>query len=95
MLLVTNYDSREYITKNPIRSSIGAIGYGTVQGINLVVDTVDLGRDVVKLARLSIKESTIQVEIDAKKAELEGLDELADLERMLAQKRAELSKSAK
>ena len=95
MLLVSNYDSREYITKNPIRSSIGSLGYGVVQGINLTIDTVDLCRDVVKLSRLSIKASIIETEIDAKKAELQGLDELVDLEAQLALKRAELSKSAK
>lgn len=87
---ISNYDSREYISKNPIRSSIGAIGYGTVQGINLAVDTIDLGRDVVKLARLSIKESVIEAEIEAKKAEINGLDELAELEAELAAKKAKL-----
>ena len=87
---ISNYESREYISKNPIRSSIGAIGYGTVQGINLAVDTIDLGRDVVKLARLSIKESVIEAEIEAKKAEINGLDELAELEAVLTAKKAKL-----
>lgn len=86
-----NHDSREYITKNPIRSSIGAVGYGTVQGINLAVDTIDLGRDVVKLARLSIQESVIEAEIEAKKAELNGLDAIADLESKIQAKRKELA----
>lgn len=89
---VNNYDSREYITKNPIRSSIGAIGYGAVQGINLTVDTIDLGRDVVKLVRLNIRESVIEAEIGAKKAEIAGLDELASLEAELASKQAKLIK---
>ena len=89
---VSNYDSREYITKNPIRSSIGAIGYGTVQGINLTVDTIDLGRDVVKLVKLNIRESVIEAEISAKKAEIAGLDELARLEAELASKQAKLIK---
>ena len=87
-----NHDSREYITKNPIRSSIGAIGYGTVQGINMVVDTIDLGRDIIKLARLSIKESVIEADIESRKAELNGLDELARLEAELNAKKAKLTK---
>lgn len=87
-----NHDSREYITKNPIRSSIGAIGYGTVQGINMVVDTIDLGRDIIKLARLSIKESVIEADIESRKAELNGLDELAKLEAELNAKKAKLTK---
>ena len=94
-LIKTTVDqnSREYITKNPIRSSIGAIGYGTVQGINAVVDTIDLSRDIIKLARLSIKESIIEADIEAKKAELNGLDELAELEAQLASKKAQLAKA--
>ena len=87
-----NHDSREYITKNPIRSSIGAIGYGTVQGINLVVDTVDFGRDIIKLAKLSIQESIIEAEVEAKKAQLNGMDELAKLEAELLAKQAKLTK---
>lgn len=87
-----NQESREYITKNPIRSSIGAIGYGTVQGINMVVDTIDLGRDIIKLARLSIKESVIEADIESRKAELNGLDELASLEAELLAKKAKLTK---
>lgn len=87
-----NHDSREYITKNPIRSSIGAIGYGTVQGINMVVDTIDLGKDIIKLARLSIKESVIEADIESRKAELNGLDELAKLEAELNAKKAKLIK---
>ena len=91
--IVIDQQSREYITKNPIRSSIGAIGYGTVQGINAVVDTIDLSRDIIKLARLSLKESIIEADIEAKKAELNGLDELASLQAELASKKASLSRA--
>ena len=91
--IVIDQQSREYITKNPIRSSIGAIGYGTVQGINAVVDTIDLSRDIIKLARLSIRESIIEADIEAKKAELNGLDELASLQAELATKKAKLAKA--
>ena len=91
--VVIDQQSREYITKNPIRSSIGAIGYGTVQGINAVVDTIDLSRDIIKLARLSLKESIIEADIEAKKAELNGLDELASLQAELASKKAMLART--
>lgn len=91
--IAIDQQSREYITKNPIRSSIGAIGYGTVQGINLGVDTIDLSRDIIKLARLSLKESIIEADIEAKKAELNGLDELASLQAELATKKAKLAKA--
>ena len=91
--IVIDQQSREYITKNPIRSAIGAIGYGTVQGINAVVDTIDLSRDIIKLAKLSLKESIIEADIEAKKAELNGLDELARLQAELATKKAKLSKA--
>lgn len=94
-LIKTTVDqnSREYITKNPIRSSIGAIGYGTVQGINLVVDTIDLSRSVIKLAQYSINESIIEAERDSKLAELNAMDELAELEAQLASKKAQLAKA--
>lgn len=91
--IVIDQQSREYITKNPVRSSIGAIGYGTVQGINAVVDTIDLSRDIIKLARLSLKESIIEADIEAKKAELNGLDELASLQAELTTKKAKLAKA--
>ena len=90
---VIDQQSREYITKNPIRSSIGAIGYGTVQGINLVVDTIDISRDVIKLAKLSISESIIEAQLEANKAELNAIDELASLQAELATKKASLSRA--
>ena len=91
--IVIDQQSREYITKNPIRSSIGAIGYGTVQGINLVVDTIDISRDIIKLARLSISESIIEAQLEANKAELNAIDELASLQAELANKKASLART--
>ena len=91
--IVIDPQSREYITKNPIRSSIGAIGYGTVQGINAVVDTIDLSRDIIQLARLSISESIIEAQLEANKAELNAIDELASLQAELASKKASLSRA--
>ena len=91
--IVIDQKSREYITKNPIRSSIGAIGYGTVQGINLVVDTIEISRDIIKLAKLSISESIIEAQLEANKAELNAIDELASLQAELASKKAMLTRT--
>ena len=77
-------ESREYIQKNPMRSSIGAMGYGACQGINLTVDIIDMSRDVVKLAKLSLKESLIEAETEAMKAELAGRAELDSLRAQLS-----------
>lgn len=54
--------------------------------VSTFVDTIDLSRDIIKLARLSLKESIIEADIEAKKAELNGLDELASLQAELASK---------
>ena len=85
--------SEAYIRANPVRASISAIGYGTVSAVQGTVEFIDLGRDVIKLARLSIRESIIEADIEAKKAELQGLDELAELESQLKAKKAKLAKA--
>lgn len=86
-----DHNSEAYIKKNPIRSSIGSLGYGTVSTINLAVDTVDVCRDVVKLARLSLKESLIEAETEAMLVELEQFDRIEELKAQLAEKRAKLA----
>ena len=90
MAIVVNKESREYITKNPMRSSIGAVGFGAVQGINLAVDVLDVSRDIVKLAKLSLKESLIEAETEATKAEIKGISELEELRAELANKKASI-----
>jgi uncharacterized protein YbjQ (UPF0145 family) len=84
-------NSREYITKNPMRSSIGAVGFGAVQSVNLAVDVIEVSRDVVKLAKFSLKESLIEAETEALKAELVGASELAELRLELENKKAQLA----
>ena len=83
-----DHNSREYIQRNPIRSSIGALGYGTVQAVNVAVDSLDLTRDVLKLARLSLKSSVIEAETEALMTEIEGYDQLEELRAQLAKKKA-------
>ncbi len=44
-----NTSSRTYITKNPIRSTIGSIGYGTVNAVELVVESIDTVRTLNRI----------------------------------------------
>lgn len=89
MLLVTN-QVVSYDQTRPIRETIRATGRTIVTGANTICNTIALCDDIVILARATIYESIIEARVDAKQAELEGLDKLADLERKLALKRAEL-----
>ena len=45
----TTTTNREYISKNPIRSTIGAIGVGTVSSIELVVEVIGTGRTLNRI----------------------------------------------
>ena len=82
--------SREYISKNPITSSIGAVGFGVCQSLNLAVDIIDVSRDVVKLAKLSIQTSVLEAQEENLIYQLESADRLATLKADLAKKQAEL-----
>lgn len=82
-----NKQSREYITKNPIRSSIGAIGYGSVSAINVAVNVIDLANDVTIIAKETLKTSIIEAKEDAMKAELESFDRIEALKKQLEAKR--------
>jgi len=79
--------SRDYITKNPIRSSIGAIGYGAVSSINVAVNTIDLVNDITIIAKETLKVSIIEARADALEAELESFDRLETLKKELELKR--------
>lgn len=93
MLLVTN--QIQFDSSRPVRETIRATGRTVVTTANAVCNGISLVDDVIVLARETLRESLIEARVDAMTAELEGLDKIADLERKLAQKRAELSKSAK
>ena len=67
--------SREYITKNPIKSSIGSIGYGLVNAVELGVDVIATLRSANSLIhrqiRMADKESAIEeAELDIQLAKL-------------------------
>lgn len=89
MLLVTN--QVPFDQSRPVRETIRATGRTIVTGANAICNGIALVDDVIVLARETIRESLIEARVDAMTAELEGLDKVADLERKLAQKRAELS----
>ena len=89
MLLVTN--QVPFDQSRPVRETIRATGRTLVTGANAICNGLALVDDVIVLARETIRESLIEARVDAMTAELEGLDKVADLERKLAQKRAELS----
>ena len=67
--------SREYITKNPIKSSVGSIGYGLVNAVELGVEVIGTLRSANSLIhrqiRMADKESAIEeAELDAQLAKL-------------------------
>jgi hypothetical protein len=75
MQTTINKQSREYITKNPVRSSIGSIGYGTVNAVELAVEVIGTLRSANSLIhrqiRMADKESAIEeAELDAQLAKL-------------------------
>lgn len=75
MQTTINKQSREYITKNPIRSSIGSIGYGTVNAVELAVEVIGTLRSANSLIhrqiRMADKESAIEeAQLDIKLAKL-------------------------
>ena len=87
-MLVTN--QIQFDQSRPVRETIRATGRTVVTGANAICNGIALVDDVIVLARETIRESLIEARIDSMKAELEGLDAIADLEAQLALKRAEL-----
>ena len=87
-MLVTN--QIQFDQSRPVRETIRATGRTVVTGANAFCNGIALVDDVIVLARETIRESLIEARIDSMKAELEGLDSIADLEAQLALKRAEL-----
>ena len=59
-----NKQSREYVTKNPVRSSVGSIGYGLVNAVELGVEVIGTLRSANSLIhrqiRMADKESAIE-----------------------------------
>ena len=90
-MLVTN--QVQFDSNKPIRETIRATGRTVVTGANAVCNGIALVDDVIVLARETIRESLIEARVDAMTAELNGLDQIADLEAKLKAKREELAKA--
>ena len=90
-MLVTN--QVQFDSNKPIRETIRATGRTVVTGANAVCNGIALVDDVIVLARETIRESLIEAKIDSMTAELNGLDQIAELEAKLKAKRESLAKS--
>ena len=60
----TTTNSREYISKNPIRSTIGAIGVGTVSSIELVVEVIGTGRTLNRILNKQLLSMEAELDIE-------------------------------
>ena len=69
MQTTTTTSNREYISKNPIRSTIGAIGVGTVSSIELVVEVIGTGRTLNRILnkQLLSMEAELNIELASTK----------------------------
>lgn len=75
-----NTSSRTYITKNPIRSTIGSIGYGTVNAVELVVESIGTLRTLNRI--LDKQLLSMEAELDI---ELAGIKQPAKKVKTMAQ----------
>ena len=88
-----NSTNVQYDGQRPIRESIKVTGLVVVSTAHTLANTSAFANDIIILARETLKESIIEASIDSKKAELAGMDQLAELEAQLAQKRKDLAKA--
>ena len=56
--------NREYISKNPIRSTIGAIGVGTVSSIELVVEVIGTGRTLNRILNKQLLSMEAELDLE-------------------------------
>lgn len=60
----TTTNSREYISKNPIRSTIGSLGYGTVSSIELVVEVIGTGRTLNRILNKQLLSMEAELDLE-------------------------------
>ena len=60
----TTTSNREYVSKNPIRSTIGAIGVGTVSSIELVVEVIGTGRTLNRILNKQLLSMEAELDIE-------------------------------
>ena len=70
-----NTSSRTYITKNPIRSTIGSIGYGTVNAVELVVESIGTLRTLNRILdkQLLSMEAELDLELAVAKKQTKSM----------------------
>ena len=61
---VSSTSNREYISKNPIRSTIGAIGVGTVSSIELVVEVIGTGRTLNRILNKQLLSMEAELDLE-------------------------------
>ena len=61
---VSSTSNREYISKNPIRSTIGSLGYGTVSSIELVVEVIGTGRTLNRILNKQLLSMEAELDIE-------------------------------
>lgn len=57
-------NSREYISKNPICSTIGSLGYGTVNAVELVVESIDTVRTLNRILNKQLLSMEAELDIE-------------------------------
>ena len=56
--------NREYISKNPIRSTIGSLGYGTVNAVELVVESIDTVRTLNRILNKQLLSMEAELDLE-------------------------------
>ena len=60
----TTTTNREYISKNPIRSTIGAIGVGTVSSIELAVEIIGTVRTLNRILNKQLLSMEAELDLE-------------------------------
>ena len=60
----TTTNSREYISKNPILSTIGSLGYGTVNAVELVVESIDTVRTLNRILNKQLLSMEAELDLE-------------------------------
>lgn len=62
--MTNNTNNRAYIQKNPIRSTLGSIGYGTVNAIELAVESIDTVRTLNRIVNKQLLSMEKELDIE-------------------------------
>ena len=62
----TTTSNREYIAKNPIRSTIGSLGVGAVNAVELAVEVIGTGRTINRILNKQLLSMEAELDIELK-----------------------------